>query len=146
MNKSYSELIKLKTFEERYRYLKLSGKVGDTTFGHDRYLNQIFYNTPEWKRLRHDIIVRDNGCDLGISDRSLCPHVMGDRPKTSNIYIHHINPITKEDILKRNPCIFDPENMICCSYNTHQAIHYGDERLLDFGMIVRVPNDTCPWR
>lgn len=145
MNKSYSELIAFPTFEERYRYLKLSGKVAEETFGHDRYLNQILYNTKEWKDFRRDIIIRDNGCDLGIEDRCICP-TNGPRPKTSNIYIHHINPITREDILKRSPVIFDPENVISCSYNTHQAIHYGNESMLDFGMIVRFPNDTCPWR
>lgn len=146
MKKSYSELIKLQTFEERYRYLKLSGSVGYETFGHNRYLNQILYTTPEWKRIRSRIILRDNGCDLGISDRVICPNVTGKRPRTSNVYIHHINPITEKDILNRNPCIFDEENLICVSFNTHQAIHYGDETLLDFGIIERFPNDTCPWR
>lgn len=134
--KSYSELIKLETFEERFEYLKLNCRVGESTFGYDRYLNQIFYSTPEWKAARNLVIIRDNGCDLGIDDR-----IIGGR-----IFIHHINPITKEDILNRHPKLFDPENLICVSKLTHDAIHYGDENLLIKAPIERSKNDTCPWR
>lgn len=134
--KSYSELIKLETFEERFEYLKLNGRVGESTFGYDRYLNQLFYTTAEWKAARNLVIIRDNGCDLGIDDR-----IIGGR-----IFIHHINPITKEDILNRHPKLFDPENLICASKLTHDAIHYGDENLLIKAPIERSKNDTCPWR
>lgn len=136
ITKSYSELIKLETFEERFKYLKLNGRVGESTFGYDRYLNQTFYLTPEWKATRNLVIIRDDGCDLGIDDR-----VIGGR-----IFIHHINPITKEDILNRHPKLFDPENLICTSKLTHDAIHYGDENLLIKAPIERSKNDTCPWR
>lgn len=134
--KSYSELIKLGTFEERFEYLKLNGRVGESTFGYDRYLNQLFYTTAEWKAARNLVIIRDNGCDLGIDDR-----IIGGR-----IFIHHINPITKEDILNRHQKLFDPENLICVSKLTHDAIHYGDENLLIKAPIERSKNDTCPWR
>jgi hypothetical protein len=144
--KSYSEMCQFQTFEERYEYLKLAGHVGEETFGCDRYLNQILYNTPEWKNFRRDIIIRDNGCDLGIQDRVIAPDIGVRLPRTSNVYIHHINPITKEDVLRRKPMIFDPENVICCSFKTHQAIHYGDSNLLEQQLVERRPNDTCPWR
>lgn len=134
--KTYSELIKLPTFEERFRYLKLDGVVGEETFGFDRYLNQAFYQSPEWRSLRNSIIIRDNGCDLGIPDREL----------NSRIYIHHMNPITKEDILAMNEYVMNPEYLICVSKTTHDAIHYGDESLLITAPIERRKNDTCPWR
>lgn len=135
--RTYSELITLPTFEERYHYLKLGGKVGEETFGYDRYLNQVFYSSPEWKTFRRDIIVRDLGCDLGIKDRVI----------SGNIFIHHINPIALADIHRRNlEVLLNPENVICTSFNTHNAIHYGDESLLTLAPIVRRPNDTCPWR
>lgn len=134
------------TFEDRYNYLKLNGHVGKETFGCDRYLNQILYTTPEWRRFRRDIIIRDNGCDLAISDREICPDVKGTIPRTSSIYIHHINPLTKEDIINRDPKIFDPDNAVCVSFDTHQAIHYGDSNLLEKQWTPRSPNDTCPWR
>ena len=134
--KSYSELIKLPTFEERYNYLKLSGKVCDSTFGSARYLNQALYTSPEWKRLRRDIIIRDKSCDLGIDDRPIPKYVL----------IHHINPITLKDIQNRSPVIFDPDNLICVSKKTHNAIHYGDESLLFMKLTERFPDDTCPWR
>lgn len=134
--KTYSELIKLPTFEERFRYLKLDGVVGEETFGFDRYLNQAFYQSPEWRSLRNYIIIRDNGCDLGIPDREL----------NSRIYIHHMNPITKEDILAMNEYVMNPEYLICVSKTTHDAIHYGDESLLITAPIERRKNDTCPWR
>lgn len=136
--KTYSELILLPTFEERFQYLKIEGVVGRETFGHNRYLNQILYNSPEWRHFRNGVIVRDNGCDLGCSDHSI--------PKGVPIYIHHINPITVKDILERNPIVFDMENVISTIFNTHQAIHYSDENLLVTGPIERTANDTCPWR
>ena len=134
--KSYSELMTIPTFNERYRYLKLKGRVGEDTFGCDRYLNQVFYNSPEWKRFRRKIIIRDNGNDLGINGR----------PIGGKILIHHINPITKKDILDRADSLMDPENVICVSHNTHEAIHYGDESLLQEDYVPRFKNDTAPWR
>lgn len=136
--KSYSELIELKTFEERYRYLRIGGKVGEDTFGFDRYLNQKFYKDPEWLSIRDFIIVRDNGCDLGCSDRKI--------PDGVKILVHHINPITVNDIINRDPKLFDPENLISTIKNTHDAIHYGDESLLVTKPIERSANDTCPWK
>lgn len=134
--KTYSELISLPTFEERYRYLRIGGKVGSETFGYDRYLNQILYNSPEWRSFRDDIIIRDEGCDLGCEGFEI----------NGRIIVHHIDPITVDDIINRHPKVFDPENVICVSHNTHQAIHYGDESLLPLLPKVRSKNDTCPWR
>lgn len=134
--KSYSELIKLDSYMDRFRYLKISGYVGDTTFGSDRYINQALYSSQEWKKIRNKIIIRDNGCDLGCNDRSI----------EGRILIHHINPITVEDIFNRRACVFDEENLICVSHITHNAIHYGDESLLIEELIERTPNDTCPWK
>lgn len=134
--KTYSELIKIPTYEERFQYLQLKGAVGKDTFGYDRYLNQILYNSPEWKRLRNRIIIRDNGCDLGCEGYEIYGRVL----------IHHLNPITVEDVVSRNPILFDPENLICVSHNTHNAIHYGDESLLILAPVERTKNDTCPWR
>lgn len=134
--KSYSELAKIKSYKDRYEYLRLNGSVCEPTFGGSRYLNQVLYSSPEWKRFRREIILRDNGCDLGCQDR----------PIASKVYIHHINPITIEDIKERTSNVFDPDNVICCSYETHQAIHYGDESQLSLDVPVRKPNDTCPWR
>lgn len=134
--KSYSELITLPTFEERFEYLRLNGTVGSETFGHDRYLNQTLYRSPEWKRFRHKIIIRDNGCDLACEGYEIYEKVL----------IHHINPITIKDILERNSMIFDPENVVCTVLNTHNAIHYGDESLIIKAPIKRSKNDTCPWR
>ena len=133
--RTYSELITIPTFEERFEYLKLNGSVGLETFGHDRYLNQILYNSPEWRRFRPEIIVRDNGCDLACEGYEIF----------GKILIHHINPITAKDILNRNPKVFDPENVITTVHNTHNAIHYGDENLLITAPIERSRNDTCPW-
>lgn len=133
---SYSELITLPTFEERYRYLKQSGIVAEETFGSHRYLNQAYYTSPDWRRARNHVIIRDNGCDLGMEG-----YEIHDR-----IYVHHINPITEEDILDRSPALFDPENLICVSFNTHQAIHYGDESLLPIiSFNERMPGDTKLW-
>ena len=134
--RTYSELITIPTFKERFEYLKLNGSVGLETFGHDRYLNQILYNSPEWRRFRPEIIVRDNGCDLACEGYEIF----------GKILIHHINPITAQDILNRNPKVFDPENVITTVHNTHNAIHYGDENLLITAPIERSRNDTCPWR
>ena len=137
LHRSYRELVRLPTFQERYEYLRLGGIVGRATFGSDRYLNQVLYTSREWKSFRNQIIIRDNGCDLGIEGRD----VLGDR-----IIIHHINPLTVEDVEKRSPVIFDPDNVICVSHNTHQAIHYGDQSLLPKDPVERTPNDTCPWK
>lgn len=136
MNKSYSELIKIFSFEDRYEYLKLSGKVGRETFGYDRYLNQIFYQSKEWRRVRDQVIIRDNGYDLGIKGREI----------SGRIYVHHINPITVEDVLYNLDYCLDPNNLICSSFNTHQAIHYSDKGLLILNPIERKLNDTIPWR
>lgn len=137
MTRTYSELIRLPTFLDRFRYLQLGGKVGVETFGYDRYLNQILYRTTEWKRFRNKIIVRDDGCDLACEGYE----IVGQR-----ILVHHINPISVEDVLQRNPKVFDPENAVSTILNTHNAIHYGDESLLLIEPIERKPNDTCPWR
>lgn len=136
MKRTYSELIKLKTFEERFNYLKLDGVVGSETFGPARHLNQVLYTSPEWRRLRDRIILRDNGCDLGCEGRELYEPV----------YIHHLNPITKKQILDRDPILFDPENLITVSYNTHQAIHYSNESILQLDPVERFANDVAPWR
>lgn len=135
--RTYSELSKLRTFKERYEYLKLSSVVGEDTFGYDRYLNQQFYKSMAWQRVRDQVIIRDNGCDLGIDDRYI----------NSRIYIHHMNPITKSDIINLTEYLLNPEYLICVSKNTHDAIHYGSEELLYTNhMVERRPNDTCPWR
>lgn len=135
--KTYSELITFPTFEERYRYLKLDGVVGEDTFGFDRYLNQEFYQRDqEWKRIRDFVIIRDKGCDLGVEGREI----------RGKILVHHMNPITKDDILKRSEFLLNPEYLICTLKSTHDAIHYGDENLLMKGPVERKPNDTCPWR
>ena len=134
--RTYSELIALPTFEERYEYLRLDGRVGEETFGFDRWLNQTFYKSEEWLSMRDKIIVRDNGCDLGISGRDIY----------SRILIHHMNPITKEDILRRSDILLNPEYLICVTPNTHRAIHYGNSNLLMKDLIERRPNDTCPWK
>lgn len=136
MIRTYSELIRLPTFEERFEYLKLNGTVGEDTFGFDRYLNQIFYRSPEWKRVRDEIIIRDNGCDLGIIGHEIYGRIL----------IHHMNPISVEDIKFRTDALFNPEYLISTIHLTHNAIHYGDQELLPKGPIVRLPNDTCPWK
>lgn len=135
--RTYSELSKLKTFRERYEYLKLDGIVGEETFGFDRYINQMFYKSEEWKRIRNYVITRDNGCDLGIPDRKIVDSV---------ILVHHMNPITKEDIINKNEILLDPEYLITTIKPTHDAIHYGDESLLAEDLIIRSKNDTCPWK
>lgn len=135
--RTYSELIKLPTFEERFEYLKLDGEVGKDTFGFERYLNQLLYHLPEWKDIRRKVIVRDEGCDLAIPDREIYGLVM----------VHHMNPITIEDVEEHNLDVFDPEYLITVSKLTHNAIHYGDENfLIESKLVERSPDDTCPWR
>lgn len=134
--RTYSELSKLTTFEERYRYLRLGGRVGEETFGFDRWINQMFYKDPEWLKIRDEVIIRDNGCDLGIEGREIY----------SRIIVHHMNSITKADILDRSEFLLNPEYLICTVKNTHDAIHYGDENLLITLPMERSANDTCPWR
>ena len=135
--RTYSELARLQTFEERFRYLMLKGEVGKETFGFDRFVNQVFYRSPEWKRIRDQVILRDNGCDLGIEGREIYGHVL----------VHHMNPINVTDILERSDYLLNPEYLIATTHDTHNAIHYGDESLLvPSEPIVRTPNDTCPWR
>lgn len=136
MIRTYSELIEIPTFEERYRYLKLSGTVGEDTFGFKRWLNQEFYRSADWLRFRDRIILRDVGCDLAVEGFEIY----------GSVIIHHLNPITYEDILNQDPCIFDPNNVVCTKLSTHNAIHYGDETLLLNPQSVRTKNDTCPWR
>ena len=134
--RTYSELITLPTFKERYEYLKLNGRVGEETFGFDRYLNQAFYKSEEWRAVRDYVIVRDNGCDLGMEGHEIF----------GKILIHHMNPISKRDILDRSDLLLNPEYLICTIKNTHDAIHFGDENLLIVAPIKRRKNDTCPWK
>lgn len=132
----YSELKRLKTFEERYEYLRIGGLVGETTFGFERFLNQALYTSQKWKLLRNEIIIRDNGCDLGIEGHDIY----------DKIIVHHMNPLVRDQLLEPDDSIFDPEFLICVSQRTHNAIHYGDESLLPKEYIPRRPNDTCPWK
>ena len=134
--KTYSELITIPTFEERFEYLKLDGQVGVETFGFNRYLNQTFYKSDEWLSIRDYVITRDNGCDLGMEGYEIYGRIL----------IHHINPITKDDIIQRSRILLDPENLITTTKRTHDAIHYGDSNLLMRAPIERKKNDTCPWR
>ena len=136
MIRTYSELIQYSTFEERFKYLSLKGQVGEETYGFDRWINQKFYRSREWKQIRNLIIVRDSGCDLGISGREILEHII----------IHHMNPILLKDITDSTSYLLDPEYLICTSHITHEAIHYGDESLLISEPVERRPNDTCPWR
>lgn len=136
--KTYSELITLPTLKDRYEYLKLGGEVGFRTFGSKRYYNQAFYTSDIWKKLRRDIIIRDDGCELGIPGLTICD-------SRGMIYVHHINPITVDDIINESPLVTDPNNLICCGYNVHAAIHYGDQSLLPMDMPARMPGDTKLW-
>lgn len=137
MTKTYTELITFKTFEERFRYLRLNGRVADETFGVQRWLNQVFYRTKEWKDFRREILIRDNMCDLGIEGRDIYNYAL----------VHHINPITPKDILERRMnVLLNPENVITTIKRTHDAIHYGDETILALEPANRKPNDTIPWR
>ena len=135
--RTYTELMKLYTFEERFRYLKLVARVGEETFGFERYLNQQFYHSQEWKSIRNQIIIRDNACDLGIPGREM----------NKGIIIHHMNPITKDDLIHQSDFLLNPDYLICVSKKTHLAIHYGDESILFNDVTIeRSKNDTCPWR
>lgn len=136
MLRTYSELSRLQTFRERFKYLRLDGVVGVETFGFDRYLNQVFYNSDEWKAVRKTVIIRDNGCDLGMDGYDI----------HGKIIVHHMNPFSIDDVLHRKEELLDPEFLISTVLNTHNAIHYGDESLLPSAPIVRTRNDTCPWR
>lgn len=134
--RTYSELIQISDYYDRFEYLKIGGKIGFETFGYDRYLNQILYASPEWRHFRDTIIIRDNGCDIAMPGFEI----------HDRLTVHHLNALTKEDILNRDPKIFDPENVVCVSHNTHMAIHYGSRDLLPQPIIVRTQNDTCPWK
>ena len=134
--RTYSELTKLPTFEERFEYLKLNGTVGHETFGYDRYMNQIFYTSKRWRKIRDHVIIRDNACDLGIDRRDI----------PGKIIIHHMNILTIDDIVNESEYLIDPEFLICTSHSTHNAIHYSDKNLLILDPIERSKNDTCPWR
>lgn len=131
----YTELRQIPTFEERFEYLKLGGQVANETFGFDRWINQRFYKSSEWRKIRRDVILRDNGCDLGMEGYEL----------QNGLYVHHMNPILPKDIVDASEWILNPEYLICVSGNTHRAIHYGDAGLLP-KIIERKPNDTCPWK
>lgn len=134
--RTYSELITIPTFEERFKYLQLGGLVGEETFGFDRYLNQNFYRSQEWKSIRDHVIIRDNGCDLAMDGYEI----------HGRIYIHHMNPITVQDIIKQSDYLLNPDFLITVTHYTHNAIHYGDESLLVTAPVERSRNDTCPWK
>lgn len=134
--RTYTELCTFKSFKERYDYLRLDGIVGESTFGFDRYLNQVFYRSQKWRSIRDKVIIRDEGCDLGVETYDIY----------GKIIIHHMNPITIDDIENESDYLLNPEFLICTTHNTHNAIHYGDERLLTTGPIIRTRNDTCPWK
>lgn len=136
MIRTYSQLIKFETFEERFQYLKLDGAVGQATFGFDRYLNQQLYRSHEWKKVRDEVIVRDNGCDLAMDGFDIY----------GRVYVHHMNPILVNDIRERSKFLLNPEYLICVSFDTHNAIHYGDESLLPREPVERTPNDTTLWK
>lgn len=137
MTRTYDELCLIKSFEDRFAYLNLQGSVGKDTFGFDRYLNQSLYRSKEWKRTRDIVIARDDGCDMGLKDH----------PIFGRIVIHHMNPLSIADIENGNPDIFNPRFLICVSYDTHNAIHYGDIELIRRDeVVIRRPNDTCPWK
>lgn len=137
MTKSYSELLHYNTFEDRLKYLLLYGQVGEDTFGSRRYLNQDFYRSSEWQSIRRKVILRDNGCDMAFPGFEV----------HRDLIVHHIEPITIEDILEDNPKVLDMNNLVCVSLTSHNAIHYGnDKSLLGYGLVERKPNDTCPWR
>lgn len=134
--RTYSELINLPTFEERFKYLQLNGQVGESTFGFDRYMNQVFYRSQKWKSIRDFVIIRDCGCDLGVEGYDI----------HGKIIIHHMNPLSMRDIETESDFLLNPDFLICTTHNTHNAIHYGDEKLLVTAPIERTKNDTCPWR
>lgn len=135
--RTYERMIEYPSFEDRFEYLCLGGRGGILTFGSARYLNQLFYRSQEWKDVRNEVIVRDNGCDLGVDGHEI----------NGTVYVHHINPITKEDIYERRGIVLDPSNLVCVTYPTHKALHYGNMDMLSLSMPVeRTPNDTCPWK
>ena len=134
--RTYSELITFPTFEERFKYLQLNGQVGESTFGFDRYMNQVFYRSQKWKSIRDFVIIRDCGCDLGVEGYDI----------HGKIIIHHMNPLSMRDIETESDFLLNPDFLICTTHNTHNAIHYGDEKLLVTAPIERTKNDTCPWR
>lgn len=134
--RSYSRLSQLSTFDDRLHYLRIDGVVGASTFGMDRYLNQSFYHSREWKQVRDFVITRDLGCDLGVSDLEI----------EDSIYVHHMNPITPDSFEASDVVLLDPEYLICCSFNTHQFIHYGRVIRRAAEYAPRRPNDTCPWK
>lgn len=136
--RTYSELMTLPTFEERYEYLRLGGRVGEETFGFDRYLNQLFYRGGKWRKIRDHVILRDFGCDLAIEEREIAEGV--------RIFVHHMNPVDVRDVIDVSEYLIDPEYLITTTKNTHDAIHYGDSSLLITAPIERRKNDTCPWR
>lgn len=136
MIRCYRDLSRLESFMERYQYLKIHGKVGEETFGLDRYINQSLYKSQRWKNIRSQVIIRDDGCDLGVDGHEIDRYIV----------VHHMNPITLEDIEEERDIVFDPEYLICCTSRTHQAIHFGDEGLLPKDYVERRPNDTCLWR
>lgn len=135
MKKTYSKMLTYSSFEDRFKYLQMPSSIGVSTFGYNRYLNQQLYQSPEWRKVRNEVIVRDKSCDLACPDREIHRYVL----------IHHINPITVEDILNRDPSIFDLENLVCVSKKTHNAIHYSDESALQFKPVTRMPEDTKLW-
>lgn len=141
MRKSYTELIQIPDYEGRLNYLRLHGAVGRETFGYDRYLNQMLYETPEWRKVRRKVILRDKSCDMGLDDYEIHPH-----GKRKMLFVHHINPITREDILERSDSIFDPDNLVTVSFGTHQIIHYGYESDRRPVFTERTPDDMCPWK
>lgn len=133
---SYREMLQFETFEDRFEYLSQCSKVGESTFGYDRFMNQDFYRSTMWKKIRNKIIVRDSGCDLGIPGMEI----------QGKIYIHHINPINLDDLVRSSSLLLDEDNLVCVSFDTHQAIHFSDKSLLPQMPVARTPNDTCPWR
>lgn len=134
--RTYTELSQLYSLEDRFEYLRLNGEVGEELFGYARYLNQEFYHSAKWRDVRGKVIIRDRGYDLGVEGWKI----------VGNIYVHHMNPVTLQQLKDNDPILWDPENLICCSYDTHQAVTWGDPKLLPQPIIVRRPNDTCPWR
>ena len=136
LTRRYSEIRQLTNLKDRFEYLRIGGIVGDSTFGFNRYLNQTLYTTKRWRSVRDSVIIRDNGCDMGLEDY----------PIFGPVVIHHMNPMTIDDIVEGREWVFDPEYLICVSDRTHRAIHYGDENLLPKGLVQRSPDDTCPWK
>lgn len=136
MIRTYSELVKIPTLEERFEYLRLNGHVGEELFGYKRYLNQVFYRSPEWKKVRREVVLRDNGMDLGVDGYDI----------SGAVYVHHMNPITLDELKSNDPCLIDPEFLISCSRKMHEAITFGDASLIPQKPVIRTPNDMCPWK